>query len=107
MAIKRENERIVLEGKLFAILSYFFILSILPLILKKDNDFVMSHGKQGLVIFVAEVGVFILSVILGEGFLKLGLFVLSVVSFIGIIAVLKGEYIELPVITKIAEKITL
>ena len=107
MAIKRENEKVVLEGKVFAILSYLFILSIIPLILKKDNDFVMSHGKQGLVIFVAEVGVFILSIIMGEGFLRLGLFILSVMSFVGIIAVLRGQYIELPVISKVADKITL
>ena len=107
MAIKRENEKVVREGKLFAILSYLFILSIIPLILKKDNDFVLAHGKQGLIIFIAEVGVFILSIILGEGFLRFGFFVLSVMSFIGIIAVLRGQYIELPVISKIADKITL
>ena len=107
MAIKRENDKIVLEGKVFAILSYLFILCIIPLILRKDNDFVLSHSKQGLVIFVAEVGVFILSIIWGEGFLKLGLFVLSVLSFIGIIAVLRGQYIELPVVASIADKITL
>src|SRR3989338_4237662 len=98
MAIKREKDSDIQEGKIFAILSYLFILSIIPLILKKDNDFVLSHGKQGLVIFVAEVGVFILSIILGEGFLKLGLFILSVMSFIGIIAVLRGQFIELPVV---------
>ena len=107
MVTKRENDKVVLEGKIFAILSYFFILSIIPLILKKDNDFVLSHGKQGLVIFVAEVGVFILSIVFGENFLKLGLFILSVMSFIGIIAVLRGQYIELPVIAKVAAKITL
>jgi uncharacterized membrane protein len=107
MAAKRDNDKIVLEGKIFAVLSYLFILAIIPLILKKDNDFVLSHGRQGLVIFVAEVGVFIFSIIFGEGFLKLGLFVLSVMSFVGIIAVLRGQYIELPVIAKIADKITL
>jgi uncharacterized membrane protein len=107
MATKAENDKTIREGKIFAILSYLFILSIIPLILKKDNDFVLSHGKQGLVIFVAEVGVFIFSILFGEGFLKLGLFILSIMSFIGIIAVLRGQYIELPVIAKVADKITL
>ena len=106
MAIKRESEKIVLEGKVFAILSYLSILCIIPLILKKENEFVLAHGKQGLVIFVAEVGVFILS-ILFPGLLKLGWFILLVMSFIGIIAVLRGQYVELPLISKVADKITL
>ena len=58
-----KEDREVLEGKIFALLSYLSIFCIIPLILKKDNRFVLLHGKQGLVIFVAEVGVFILSII--------------------------------------------
>lgn len=106
MATKPENDRTIREGKIFAILSYLSILCIIPLILKKDNEFVLAHGKQGLVIFVAQVGVFILSIPF-QGFLQLGLFILFVMSFIGIIAVLRGQYIELPVISKVADKITL
>lgn len=94
------------EGKVYAILAYLGILCIIPLILKKDNPFVLAHGKQGLVLFVCEVGVFILSIVL-PWLLKIGMFVLFVLSFIGILAVLKGKYIEIPVVAEIAEKITL
>ena len=96
----------VVEGKVFAILSYLSILCIVPLILKKDNAFVLAHGKQGLVLFVGEVAVFILSIVF-PWLLKLGLFIFGIFSFIGIIAVLAGKYIKLPVITEIADKITL
>ena len=96
----------ILEGKVFAILSYLSILCIIPLVFKKDNPFVLSHGKQGLVLFVAEVGIFIIQIIFPWSF-KLGVFVLGVISFCGIIAVLKGEYIKLPIITELADKITL
>jgi uncharacterized membrane protein len=96
----------VLEGKVFAILAYLPFLCIIPLLFRKDNDFVLSHGKQGLVIFVAEIGVFILSIVFAWLF-RIGMFILLTLSFIGIIAVLKGRNIELPVISKIAEKITL
>ncbi len=97
----------VLEGKSFAVLSYLLILCIIPLILKKDNPFVLSHSKQGLVIFVGEVAVMIISILLGTWFLRLGMFVLGAFSFIGILAVLQGRLIRFPVISPIADKITM
>ena len=101
-----QNQQI-LEGKAYALLSYLSILCIIPLILKKDNDFVLRHSRQGLVLFVGQVAVFILHIILGTLILKLGMFILLALSFFGIIAVLKGEYVQLPIVSDIAEKITL
>lgn len=97
----------IIEGKVLAILSYLSILCIIPLIFKKDNPFVLSHGKQGLIIFVAEVAVFIIHIILGQWFLRLGIFILGVFSFVGIIRVLEGKYVRLSLIADIADKITL
>lgn len=96
----------VLEGKIYAILAYLSILCIIPLIMKKENAFVLFHGKQGLVIFVGEVAVFISSIVFPWLF-KPGIFILFALSFLGIIAVLQGRYLRLPVITNISEKITL
>ena len=104
---QNKNDPVVIEGKVFAILSYLSILCIVPLILKKDNAFVLSHGKQGLVIFVGEVTVFIAHIVLGIWILRFGFFVLGVLSLWGIIEVLRGRYIKLPVISDIADKITL
>ena len=95
------------DGKIFAILSYLSIFCIIPLLFKKDNKFVLAHSKQGLVIFVGEVAIFIVQIVFGAWALKLGLFVLGVLSFMGIIAVLKGEYIKIPLVFDIAEKIIL
>ena len=100
-------EKDINEGKVFALLAYLSILCIIPLLLKKDNDFVLAHGKQGLVIFVSQVAVFILHIILGVWFLKFGMFILFVFSFIGMVAAISGKYLALPVFAKIAEKITL
>lgn len=97
----------IIEGKVFAILSYLSILCIIPLVLKKENPFVLSHGKQGLIIFVAEVAVFIIHIILGQWFLKFGIFVLGVYSFVGIIRVLQGKYVRLYGVADIAQKVTL
>ncbi|MBN1870764.1 MAG: hypothetical protein JW847_09345 [Candidatus Omnitrophica bacterium] len=97
----------ILEGKVIAILSYLSILCIIPLVLKKDNSFVMKHGKQGLILFLGEVAVFILHIILGQWILRLGMFVFGVLSFIGLIAVLQGRDTDLPVVSRLANSITL
>ena len=103
----RNEDQQVLEGKVLAILSYLSILCIIPLVFKKENPFVLQHGKQGLVLFLGEVAVFIVQIILGEWVFRLGAFILGVLSFIGIIAVLKGRYIKIPIVSEIAENITL
>ena len=100
-----EDQQIT-EGKIFAVLSYLSILCIIPLALKKENPFVLDHGKQGLVIFVAQVAVFIITIIFPWIF-KLGMFVLGILSLVGIIEVLRGRYVKFPIISKIADQIVL
>jgi len=104
---QQAKDKQIVEGKIFAILSYLCMLCIIPLIFKKDNEFVLKHGKQGLVIFVAEVAVFIIHIILGMWIFRIGMFVLGVVSFIGIVNVLQGQFVKLPIIGDLAESITL
>lgn len=104
---KSAEDRQILDGKIFAVLSYLSIFCIIPLILKKDNVFVLEHGKQGLVLFVAEVASFVLHIILGSWFLNFSTFIFGVFSLVGIIKVIQGEYVELPIISMIAQKITL
>ena len=53
----------VKEGKIFAMVAYWFFLCILPLILKKENKFAVFHGKQGLVLFIFLVAGFIFRII--------------------------------------------
>lgn len=101
------SQAVINDGKVLALLSYLSICCVIPLVFKKDNSFVMAHGKQGLVIFVCEVAVFILHIILGQWVLKIGMFVLGVLSFIGIIHVLMGRFVELPIFSKIADQIIL
>ncbi|MBF0522742.1 MAG: hypothetical protein HQL24_06775 [Candidatus Omnitrophica bacterium] len=105
MLSNEENQ--IIEGKMFALLSYLSIFCIIPLVLKKENPFVLAHGKQGLVIFVAQVGIFVIHIVLGSLFLRLGFFVFGILSLMGIIHVLRGRYIKIPVIYEIAQKIIL
>mgnify|MGYP000992336355 CR=1 FL=1 len=100
------SKEVVLDGKIYALLSYLSILCIIPLILKKNNPFVLAHGKQGLVLFIAQIAVWILSIVL-PFVLAPSMFILMGLSFLGLIAVLKGEFIRLPVVSSWADKISL
>ena len=96
----------VLEGKMYAVLAYLSIFCIVPLIVKKNNAFVLSHGRQGLVLFVAEVGTLVISIVLPWAFRPF-LFILFGFSFWGIVTAIRGQFVELPIIAGIAEKITI
>jgi len=100
------NKADVLDGKMYAMLSYVSIFCIVPLILKKNNPFVLIHGRQGLVLFVAEVGTLVVSILFPWAFRPL-LFILFGFSFWGMVMAIRGQFVELPVIARIAEKITI
>ena len=100
------DDKEIQEGKVLALLSYLGILCLIPLLLKKDNKFVLFHGKQGLVLFLGELAVGIISIIpfLGWfiGFISIILF--GILSLVGIVQVLMGNYWKIPVVAGLAEK---
>jgi len=106
---KQQSDKIqqINEGKVFAILSYLSILCIIPLLFKKDNPFVLKHSKQGLILFLGEVAFFIIHIVLGLWILRLGIFLCGVFSFIGLITSLQGRDVQLPIVSKLADSITL
>ncbi|MBI4974870.1 MAG: hypothetical protein HZC19_03600 [Candidatus Omnitrophica bacterium] len=101
------DDKEVLEGKAYAILSYLWILCLVPLILKKENRFAMFHAKQGLVLFIGELAVAFVGIIpiLGWMILFFGTILFSLLSLIGIVQVLMGNFWKMPVVGDIAEKI--
>jgi len=96
----------ILDGKMYAVMSYLSIFCIIPLIVKKNNAFVLNHGRQGLVLFVAEVATLVISIVLPWAFRPF-LFILFGLSFWGMVTAIRGQFVELPIIARIAEKITI
>jgi len=90
-------------------MGYLFGLCIIPLVLKKDNNFVLFHAKQGLIIFVGEVAIIIISVIpnIGTLIFRLGFLIFGIASLFGMIQALEGKSTKIPVISDFAEKISL
>jgi len=100
------QDRDIKEGKIFAILGYLWILCIIPLVFKKENSFVLNHSRQGLVIFVGVVAIFIFSIVF-PWLLRPGLFLSGILSLWGILEALQGKDLRIPFVRDYADKITL
>ncbi len=88
------------EDKLFAVLSYLWILFLIPLLAKKDNKWIHRHAKQGLIMFIGGFLTWI--PVLGW---ILGIY-LFVVWIIVIVKVLMGSpFWKIPIVGDISEKI--
>lgn len=102
---KKSKKDIVLEGKIWAVIGYLWILCFIPLINKRDNPFTLFHAKQGLVLFITSListGVTIIPLI---GFIGvLGNIAVFILCITGIINSLKGECWKMPYIGEYAEK---
>ena len=98
-------------GKILAAVGYlgWGILSLVPLILQKDQPFAVFHGKQALVILILMVaaGMTRLIPIIGELMWITAVVVLGLLSLWGLVQALMGQWWKIPWISSIAEKISL
>lgn len=94
------------DNTLMAVLCYFGILVLIPLLTDAKNDpFVKFHIKQGLVLLIAYVvGCFIFWIPVIGWLLWLCVFVLFI---IGLVNAATGKQTPLPIIGKYAEKINI
>lgn len=92
-------------NKTIAALSYAWILCLVPLLGKRDSKFAQFHAKQGLVLFAIEIvaGLLMWFPIFGQ----LIMLALLVVSVMGIIKALNGEWWKIPYIYDWSKKINL
>lgn len=96
-------------NKLIAALSYLWILCLVPLLLKKDSKFAQHHAKQGLVLFIAEILVSFINIIpfLGQLVWFFASIIFLVISIIGIIKTLNGEWWQAPYVYDWSKKVNL
>jgi len=100
------DQKDIEENKGIAVLSYIGILCLVPLLAKKESKFAQYHAKQGLVRFLGEVIIVVINVIpiLGQIIWLLGWLFLVILSIIGIINVVQGQYKEVTVLGKFGTK---
>lgn len=89
-----------LSAKFFAMLSYCGVLSLVPLIVSRDDSYVRFHARQGVVLWMWEVlAVYTLFIPgLGQLFFRFSVVACLVLSLIGMLAVLLGRAWQFPVI---------
>jgi len=95
---------------LMAIFSYLSILFWVPIFICKDNPTLKFHIKQGFILFIAEVITGLLAFINFQVWLGIVIFLLMLVwvafSLIGIKNVIRGKEVYLPIIGRLATKIS-
>ena len=93
------------KNKTVAALSYAWILFLVPLLSKRHSKFAQFHAKQGLVLFVIKLaaGLFMWFPFFGQ----LLMLALVVVSVMGIIKTLNGEWWKMPYIYDWSKKFNL
>lgn len=97
------------QEKFLAAISYIWILCLVPIVMKNKDEFVMHHAKQGLVLFIAEIALWIIGFIpfLGWIISFFGFWLVLVLSLAGIIKTLSGEKWEMPFLGQYAKKFNL
>lgn len=97
------------QDRIFALLSYLWILCIVPLLLEKEDRFVLGHAKQGLVLFIAETIAFILKIFpfFSQHIWNMCLMIFTAVSLYGIFAALSGRPARILIVSGLAEKINI
>ena len=93
------------DNKTVAALSYIWVLCLVPLLTKKRSKFAQFHAKQGLILFIAEiVGVFVFWIPLIGWALGVALLV---VSIMGVLKTLNGEWWKIPYVYDLSKKFNL
>ena len=93
--IQPTDKKDIEENKTMAALSYFWVLFLIPMLLKRKSKFAQFHAKQGLVLFIAESIFFWFPPLI---------LVALIVSVIGIYKAMQGEYWKIPFVGELAEK---
>ena len=101
------NSKDVEENKLMAAVGYLGILCLIPLLLKRNSPYAQFHAKQGLVILIVWVILWIGNIIpiLGQIVWAVGSVVLLIVVILGIVNALNGKMWPIPFLGKYAAQL--
>lgn len=90
-----------------AAISYIWVLWLIAMVLGGQNEFILRHAKQGLILFIAEILIMALAIIPILGWLIgfIGFIASLVFTVLGFMHAWKGEEWELPVIGAFANRL--
>lgn len=94
-----QTKKITQEEKIWGALSYVWILSIVALAARKNNEYVRFHANQGFLLFILSL--FFWFPVLGW----LLAVVVTIMAIVGILKSLQGEEWPLPVLAASAKQV--
>ena len=102
------------NNTIMCILSYLWLLALVPLLAETNDSEVQWHAKHGIVLMVGEIVLWIaltilsqipgIGVIFGCGLAPLIWLLILVIHIIAIVKAVKGERLMIPVITEYANR---
>lgn len=110
MSTKTQSKSISKYDKLLAAASYVWVLFVIPILLKRKNEYVMWHARQGVVLFVFELVVILLGMIPLLGWfivMPLGWLMAIILAVLGITHSMQGNKWNMPFLGGYAKKIQL
>ena len=93
-----ENKTISSEEKVWGAVAYLWILSLVALAARKNNEYIRFHANQGVLLFLVSV----VAMILGPIGMIVNI-VLLIAAIMGIIKSLQGVKWELPAVAGLAK----
>jgi uncharacterized membrane protein len=108
MVMPKFDPKDVEDNKILAAISYIGILSVVVLLLAKKSPFAQEHAKQGVVLFVVELVVYVLGLLPLIGWFiigPIGSLICLIVSVVGFIKAIQGEFWEIPLIGSFRSKV--
>ncbi len=108
-AVVEDTEQESLSTRSWAAISYLWFLCFIPLFLKRDDQFVLFHARQGLMLFVAWLFFLVLHIfpVIGHIVGFVGNVAVLVLSFLGVYHAMTGEYWSMPLLGKSAAELNL
>lgn len=93
--------------KFFAAIGYLGILCVVPLILERKSAFAQHHGKQGLVLLLAWLALWIGNIVplLGSIIWFLGSLAILMLIILGMVNAFQGRMWNMPVLGQYARRI--
>lgn len=89
-----------MSSRLLAVMSYLGVLSLVPLVMNRNDSYVQFHARQGVVLWMWEVlAIYTLLVpAVGNFFFRFSSLACLVLSVIGVLSVLLGRAWKFPII---------
>jgi len=97
------------EEKVYSIFAYFGVLSLVSILIMRDNEYVRFHAKQGLVLFIVETLFSVATILPVLGLIVFGIVMImcAILSIIGMIQAYMGNKWEIPVVIDWANRINI